>query len=62
MRRTYFFGAHDENRIEFSRGRDLMLVPAQKGGPLNFLIDAYSELDGKPFSGVKTSVRFHDRE
>jgi hypothetical protein len=23
---------------------------------------AYAELDGKPFSGVKTSIRFRDRE
>jgi transglutaminase-like putative cysteine protease len=61
-RRTYFFGAHDENRIEFSRGRDLTLVPQQKSSPVNFLIDAYAELDGKPFSGVKTLIKFRDRE
>jgi hypothetical protein len=31
-RRDYFFGAHDENRVEFTRGRDLKLAPLQAGG------------------------------
>ncbi|MGH9612586.1 MAG: hypothetical protein ACRD4P_05850 [Bryobacteraceae bacterium] len=26
---NYFFGAHDENRIEFTKGRDLILTPEQ---------------------------------
>jgi hypothetical protein len=28
-----FFGAPDENRVELSVGRDLVLVPLQSGGP-----------------------------
>ncbi len=59
-RREYFFGALDENRVEFSRGRDIHLSPHQQGDPLNFFVDAYAELDGRPFPGVKTSVRFRD--
>jgi transglutaminase-like putative cysteine protease len=31
----------------FSHGRDLMLEPAQKGGPLNYFIYPYAEADGK---------------
>ena len=30
-KRDYFFGHHDENRLEFSRGRHLTLAPAQQG-------------------------------
>lgn len=59
-RREYFFGAHDENRVEFSRGRDVVLRPRQKGEPLNFLIDAYGERDGLRWSGVTTVVRYQD--
>ena len=31
----------------FSHGRDLVLEPAQKGGPLNYFIYPYAEADGK---------------
>lgn len=46
-KRAYFFGAHDENRIEFSTGRDLILHKGQQQ-PLNFFIYPYLEIDGKP--------------
>jgi transglutaminase-like putative cysteine protease len=59
-KREYFFGAHDENRIEFSRGRDLILNPRQKGEPLNFFVYPYAELDGQPFQEVTTSITFRD--
>jgi hypothetical protein len=42
-RREYFFGAHDENRVEFSRGRDLVLNPPQAGEPLNYFVYPYAE-------------------
>ncbi|MFN0101844.1 MAG: transglutaminase-like domain-containing protein [Bryobacteraceae bacterium] len=61
-RREYFFGAHDENRIEFSRGRDLVLSPPQRGEPLNFFIYPYAELDGKPFAGLETKITYRDIE
>lgn len=59
-RREYFFGALDENRIEFSRGRDLVLNPRQQSEPLNFFVYPYAELDGQPFHGVTTSISFRD--
>lgn len=59
-KREYFFGAHDENRIEFTRGRDLTLVPKQQGEPLNFFIYPYAELNGQPFTGLETKITFHD--
>lgn len=59
-RRDYFFGAHDENRLEFSRGRDVHLSPHQAGDPLNFFIDPYAEVDGAPFRGCKATISYRD--
>lgn len=59
-RRDYFFGHHDEDRLEFSRGRHLTLMPAQQGAPLNFFIYPYAEVDGKPHQGVDHSFTFAD--
>ncbi len=60
-RRGYFFGHHDENRLEFSRGRHLRLEPAQKGPPLNFFVYPYAELDGKPHEAIDRKFTFTDR-
>jgi len=60
-RRDYFFGAHDENRVEFTRGRDLTLSPEQKGAALNYFIYPYAEVDGKPFSGVDRVFKYRDQ-
>jgi transglutaminase-like putative cysteine protease len=46
-KREYFFGAHDENRLELSKGRDVALAPRQKGEPLNYFVYPYAEIDGK---------------
>jgi transglutaminase-like putative cysteine protease len=51
-KRDYFFGHHDEDRLEFSRGRHLTLVPAQSGMPLNFFVYPYAEVDGKPHESI----------
>jgi transglutaminase-like putative cysteine protease len=59
-RREYFFGAHDENRVEFSRGRDLVLNPPQAGEPLNYFVYPYAEADGKPLSSVERTVTYRD--
>ncbi|MDT7603831.1 MAG: hypothetical protein QOF61_1828 [Acidobacteriota bacterium] len=59
-RREYFFGAHDENRVEFTRGRDLVLNPKQQGEPLNYFVYPYAEVDGKTFAGVEKSFSYHD--
>ncbi len=59
-RREYYFGAHDENRVEFTRGRDIALQPAQGGERLNFFVDAYGERDGKKYGGVVTRVEYSD--
>jgi len=55
-----FFGAHDDNRVFFTSGRDIRLSPLQKGEPLNYFIYPYAELDGKPFSGLQSHFSFRD--
>ena len=60
LKRDYFFGGHDENRLLFTVGRDLRLSPPQKGEPLNFFIHAYAEVDGKPYDDVETTFAFKD--
>jgi transglutaminase-like putative cysteine protease len=57
---SYFFGAHDVNRIQFTTGRDLRLDEMQKGEPLNYFIYPYSELDGKPFDKLQSHFSFRD--
>lgn len=59
-KRDYFFGAHDVNRVQFTRGRDIDLAPKQAGEPLNYSVYPYAELDGKPFAGIQTEFAFKD--
>jgi len=59
-RREYFFGAHDENRVEFSKGRDVVLAPEQQGAPLNYFVYPYVELDGAKYTELETSYSYQD--
>jgi transglutaminase-like putative cysteine protease len=59
-RREYFFGAHDENRVEFTTGRDLTLNPKQQGIPLNYFIYPYAEADGQALTSVERSFAYRD--
>ena len=56
----YFFGAHDVNRVQFTEGRDLKLVPQQDGPPLNYFVYPYVEVEGKEYSNVSTAFSFDD--
>jgi transglutaminase-like putative cysteine protease len=58
-RKNYFFGAHDDNRVQFTVGRDIRLEPPQQGAALNYFIYPYAELDGAPFS-VESNFSFRD--
>ncbi|MGE5191884.1 MAG: transglutaminase-like domain-containing protein, partial [Deltaproteobacteria bacterium] len=60
--REYFFGAHDENRIAFSSGRDVRLNPPQRGERLNFFVYPYAEVDGKPHEKIDRKVGYEDLE
>jgi transglutaminase-like putative cysteine protease len=60
-KRSYFFGALDENRVQFTVGRDLVLAPRQAGAPLNYFIYPYVEVDGQPFAKVVKGFSYQDR-
>lgn len=60
-KRDYFFGALDENRVQFTIGRDLVLSPRQAGDPLNYFIYPYVEVDGQPFQKVSKEFRYQDQ-
>ena len=55
---TFFFGHHPANRIELSRGRDLIVEPSPVSGPINFLAFPVLEVDGET---VKAQVDFSFR-
>jgi hypothetical protein len=59
-KRDYFFGAHDDNRVQFTLGRDLMLNPKQDGEPLNYFVYPYVEVGGRAFPNVSTDFSFAD--
>lgn len=56
----YYFGGHDENRVELTEGRDLVLRPEQAGDPLNFFVYPYVEVDGEPHEAVSHSFSYRD--
>lgn len=60
--KDYYFGNLTENRVAFSSGRDLNLVPKQSGPALNFFVYPYIEVDGKPLSTdyMVNSFRYAD--
>jgi len=59
-KRDYFFGAHDDNRVQFTLGRDLELSPKQDGKPLNYFVYPYVEVGGKEYPNVSTAFSFAD--
>lgn len=61
-RRDYYFGAHDENRVEFTVGRDIRLNPQQAGKPLSPFIYPYAEIDGEPASDIRAQFHYKDLE
>lgn len=60
---TYYFGHHPANRLELSRGRDLVVEPGPDSGPVNFLAYPVLEIRGKPvkiipeFSFIRTAKK-----
>jgi transglutaminase-like putative cysteine protease len=56
----FFFGSLDANRVLFSTGRDLTLVPKQAGPPVNFFVYPYVEIDGRPFAPVQKRFTFRN--
>lgn len=62
--KDYYFGSLTENRVAFSTGRDLNLVPRQSGEPLNYFVYPYIEVDGKPLpkDHMQKASRYTDIE
>jgi transglutaminase-like putative cysteine protease len=54
----YYFGNLTADRVAFSTGRDLTLEPKQDGGPLNFFIYPYVEVEGKAYPQEKIVRKF----
>ena len=54
---TYYFGHHPANRIELSRGRDLVVKPGPASGTINFLAQPVLEIGGKPVK-IKADFSF----
>ena len=61
-KKDYFFGAHDDNRVQFSVGRDLVLSPKQDGEPLNYFVYPYVEVGGEAYPNVSNAFSFADKE
>jgi transglutaminase-like putative cysteine protease len=59
-RHDFFFGSLDTNRVQFTIGRDLTLVPPQSGPPLNYFVYPYVELNGQPYDHVEKKFSFRD--
>jgi transglutaminase-like putative cysteine protease len=59
-KRDYFFGHHDENRVQLAVGRDIVLSPKQSGAPLNYFVYPYVEVNGKEYSNVSNHFSFED--
>ena len=57
---SYFFGTIDANRVQLSTGRDLTLSPAQDGGPVNYFVYPYVEVDGKIYDGITKQFSYED--
>ncbi len=53
------FGTLDLNHVAFSRGRDLLLEPPQRGERLLFFPSAYVEVDGVKHDRVERHLTFH---
>lgn len=54
----YYFGNLTPDRVTFSIGRDLTLVPKQNGPPLNFFVYPYVEVAGQPYPAEKMRPKF----
>lgn len=56
--KEYYFGNLTEDRVQFTTGRDIELVPPQKGPALNYFVYPYVEVDGIPYPAEKIAREF----
>lgn len=62
QRKDQLFGFLPADRITFSTGRDIVLVPASEADPLNFFVYPHVEVDGKvwPKEKIRLDFSFQD--
>jgi transglutaminase-like putative cysteine protease len=60
--KEYYFGNLTENRVAFSRGRDIILEPAQKSDPLNYFVYPHVETNGQALEkeNLILDIQFRD--
>ena len=56
--KEYYFGHLTEDRVIFTTGRDIDLVPRQAGPPLNFFVYPYVEVAGQPATKGQLTLQF----
>lgn len=63
MMKDYYFGGLTADRVTFSVGRDISLVPKSESQPLNFFIYPHIEVGGKvlPKENVELQFAFKDQ-
>jgi len=61
-KKEYYFGSVSEDRVEFTRGRDIILEPEQMGEPLNYFFFPYVEVDGREFKNSSVIFKYKNRE
>lgn len=59
--KEYYFGNLTADRVMFSIGRDLKLVPATAAETVNYLSYPYAEVDGKQHKKFRKEFRYEDR-
>ncbi|MFQ5654641.1 MAG: transglutaminase-like domain-containing protein [Planctomycetota bacterium] len=59
-RASFLFGNHTDNRVTLSTGRDIVLSPPQTGPPLNYFVNPYAEVAGRPFDGAEKQAYWTD--
>ena len=56
--KDYYFGKLTPNRVAFSTGRDIELVPKNESGPLNYFVYPHVEVNGKVWPKDKIELKF----
>ena len=59
-RREFLFGHLDPDRIEFTRGRDLVLPGHEDDQPLNYFVYPVLYVDGERIDGLEQQVSYRD--
>lgn len=62
--KNYYYGNLSENRVAFTTGRDISLVPEHSGEPLNYFIYPHVEVNGRiwPRDKIKLDFGYKDEK